>query len=157
MTTSAPHAHGVHFGRQDVQNIGMGVGLLMVLVGLLGFIPGITMQYGEMQFLGPNSHAMLLGLFQVSILLNIVQMVIGATGWAMSRSGHGARNFLMGFGAFYVVLSIYGLSVGVDSAANFLSMNTAGNWTLMVLGILMIVAGWMFAQYLTDDRKARKN
>ena len=97
-----------------------------MVAGVLGFIPGITARYGEMMFLGPDSHAMLLGLFQVSMLLNIVQLVIGATGWAMSRDEMGARRFLMGAGALYIILSIYGLSVGVDSAANFLSLNMHG-------------------------------
>ncbi|GAB3564364.1 DUF4383 domain-containing protein [Arthrobacter alkaliphilus] len=152
MTTASPHAHGVHFGRTDLQNIGMGVGILIALVGLLGFIPGITTRYGELQFFGPNSHAMLLGVFQVSLVLNIVQLLVGGTGWAMSRSGgHGARNSLMGFGALYILFSVYGLSVGVDSAANFLSLNTLDNWTFMVLGILMIAAGWMFSRHLADD------
>jgi hypothetical protein len=104
-------------------------------------------------FLGPDSHAMFLGLFQVSMLLNIVQLVIGATGWAMSRSEMGARRFLMGAGALYIVLSIYGLSVGVDSAANFLSLNMPDNWTHMVLGVLMIACGWMFSRHSVEDRR----
>ena len=122
-------------------------------VGILGFIPGITTRYGELMFLGPDSHAMFLGLFQVSMLLNIVQLAIGATGWAMSRSEMGARNFLMGAGALYIILSIYGLSVGVGSAANFLSLNMTDNWTLMVLGVVMIAAGWMLSRHLAEDRK----
>ena len=153
MTTASPHAHGVHFGRTDVQNAGMGVGIVLMVVGVLGFIPGITARYGELMFLGPDSHAMFLGLFQVSMLLNIVQLVIGATGWAMSRSEMGARRFLMGAGALYLVLSIYGLSVGVDSAANFLSLNMLDNWTMMVAGVLMIAAGWMFSRHSVEDRK----
>ncbi|MBT2548322.1 DUF4383 domain-containing protein [Arthrobacter sp. ISL-65] len=153
MTTASPHAHGVHFGRTDVQNAGMGVGIVLMVVGVLGFIPGITARYGELMFLGPDSHAMFLGLFQVSMLLNIVQLVIGATGWAMSRSEMGARRFLMGAGALYIVLSIYGLSVGVDSAANFLSLNMLDNWTHMVLGVLMIACGWMFSRHSVEDRR----
>ena len=153
MTTASPHAHGVHFGRTDVQNVGMGVGILLIVVGILGFIPGVTTQYGELRFLGPDSHAMFLNLFQVSMLLNIVQIVIGAVGLAMSRSGMGARNFLMAFGALYIVLSIYGLSVGVDSAANFLALNTLDNWTHMVLGVLMIGAGWILSRHLAEDRR----
>ncbi|ABK02478.1 hypothetical protein Arth_1084 [Arthrobacter sp. FB24] len=153
MTTASPHAHGVHFGRTDVQNVGMGVGIVLMLVGVLGFIPGITQQYGELRFLGPDSHAMFLGLFQTSMLLNIVQLVIGATGWAMSRNGMGARNFLMGFGLLYIVLSIFGLIVGVGSAANFLSLNTMDNWTHMVLGVLMIGAGWILSRHLAEDRR----
>ncbi|XAS68067.1 DUF4383 domain-containing protein [Micrococcaceae bacterium Sec5.7] len=153
MTTASPHAHGVHFGRADVQNVGMGVGIVLMVVGVLGFIPGVTARYSEMMFLGPDSHAMFLGLFQVSMLLNIVQLAIGAAGWAMSRKEMGARNFLMGFGALYIVLSIFGLSVGVDSVANFLSLNTADNWTHMILGVLMVAAGWMFSRMSATDRK----
>jgi hypothetical protein len=153
MTTASPHAHGVHFGRTDVQNAGMGVGIVLMVVGVLGFIPGITARYGELMFLGPDSHAMILGAFQVSMLLNIVQLAIGATGWAMSRNEMGARRFLMGAGALYIILSIYGLSVGVDSAANFLSLNMLDNWTHMVLGVLMIAAGWMFSRHSVEDRK----
>ncbi|MFD0046738.1 DUF4383 domain-containing protein [Pseudarthrobacter scleromae] len=146
MTTASPHAHGVHFGRADVQNAGMGVGILLMLVGVLGFIPGVTTQYSELMLLGPASHAMFLGLFQVSMLLNIVQLAIGATGWAMSRTEHGARNFLLGAGALYIVLAIFGLIVGVDSAANFLALNMMDNWAHLVLGIVMIVAGWLFSR-----------
>jgi hypothetical protein len=131
----------------------MGVGIVLMLVGVLGFVPGITTQYSELMFLGPDSHAMFLGLFQVSMLLNIVQLAIGATGWAMSRTEHGARNYLMGAGALYIVLSIFGLSVGVDSAANFLSLNMPDNWTHLVLGVLMIAAGWLFSREMTGERK----
>jgi hypothetical protein len=95
---------------------------------------------------------MFLGLFQVSMLLNIVQLAIGAIGWAMSRTSRGARNFLLGFGALYILLSIYGLSVGVESAANFLALNTSDNWTHMVLGILMITGGWIFSRQLAEAR-----
>ncbi|WP_066286460.1 DUF4383 domain-containing protein [Arthrobacter sp. B6] len=153
MTTASPHAHGVHFGRADVQNAGIGVGILLIVVGILGFIPGVTTQYSELMFLGPTSHAMLFGLFQVSMLLNIVQLAIGATGWAMSRTEHGARNFLLGAGALYIVLSIFGLSVGVDSAANFLSLNMMDNWTHLVLGVVMIAGGWLLSRNMASDRR----
>ena len=53
----------------------------------------------------------------------------------MSRNNAmGARNFLMGFGLLYVVLSAYRLIVGVGSAANFLSLNAMGHWSFMMLG-----------------------
>jgi hypothetical protein len=131
----------------------MGVGIVLMVVGVLGFIPGITTRYSELMFLGPDSHAMFLGLFQVSMLLNIVQLAIGATGWAMSRTERGARNYLLGAGALYIILSIFGLSVGVDSAANFLSLNMTDNWTHLVLGVLMIAAGWLFSRNMTGERK----
>lgn len=153
MTTASPHAHGVHFGRTDVQNVGMGVGILLIVVGILCFIPGVTTQYSELAFLGPDSGAMFLGLIQVSMLMNIVHLVVGGTGLVMARNAMGARNFLMGFGLLYVVLSIFGLSVGVDSAANFLALNAAASWTYLVLGIVMVGAGWILSRHLAEDRK----
>ncbi len=155
MTTASPHAHGVHFGRTDVQNVGMGVGIVLLVVGVLGFIPGVTTQYSELRFLGPDSRAMFLGLFQVSMLLNIIQLAIGATGFTMSRNSMGARNFLMGFGLLYIIFSVYGLIVGVGSAANFLSFNTVDNWTFLVLGVAMIGAGWLLARHLAEDAQTR--
>ena len=153
MTTASPHAHGAHFGRADVQNAGIGLGIIVALAGILGFIPGITTQYNELRFIGPESHAMLLSVFQVSMLLNILHLVVGGTGLAMSRSAVGARNFLMGFGLLYIVLSIYGMIVGVVSPANFLSLNMPGNWALMVLGVVMVGAGWLMSRHLTDDAR----
>lgn len=156
MTTASPHAHGIHFGRTDVQNAGMGVGIVLIVVGILGFIPGVTTQYSSLAFVGPGSTALFLGLFQVSMLLNIVQLAIGATGVAMSRSNPmGARNFLMGFGLLYIVLSVYGLIVGVGSAANFLSLNAIDIWAFMILGVLMVGAGWLMSRHLADDAKTR--
>ena len=156
MTTASPHAHGVHFGRTDVQNVGMGVGIVLIVVGILGFIPGVTTQYSELAFIGPASAALFLGLFQVSMLLNILQLAIGAIGLVMSRDNPmGARNFLMGFGLLYIVLSVYGLIVGVGSAANFLSLNTMGVWGLLILGVAMVGAGWLMSRHLADDAETR--
>ena len=157
MTTASPHAHGVHFGRTDVQNVGMGVGIVLIVVGILGFIPGITTNYSELRFFGPDSKALFLGLFQVSMLLNIVQLAIGATGLTMSRTALGARNFLMGSGLLYIVLSIYGFIVGVDSAANFLSLNTMDNWAFMVMGVVMAGAGWLMTRHLEEDVETRSS
>ncbi len=154
MTTASPHAHGIHFGRTDVQNVGMGVGIVLIVVGILGFIPGITTQYSSLAFVGPGSAALLLGVFQLSMLLNILQLAIGAIGLVMSRSNPmGARNFLMGFGLLYIVLGVYGLIVGMGSAANFLSLNAPDNWTFMVLGLGMVGAGWLMSRHLADDAK----
>ncbi|OFI37681.1 hypothetical protein BIU82_07335 [Arthrobacter sp. SW1] len=150
MSSAAAHPHGVHFGRQDIQLAGMGVAVILAAVGVLAFVPGITTQYSQMQFLGPGSHAMFLGLFQVSMLLNLVSLAVGVGGWLMSHTTTGARAFLYGGGALYLAMSVYGLAVGPNSAANFLSVNILDAWTHMVLGILMMTAGWMFSPNQAD-------
>ncbi|WP_415856904.1 DUF4383 domain-containing protein [Sinomonas sp. G460-2] len=151
MTTAAPHAHhGVHFGRKDIQLLAMGVGALWGLVGIFGFIPGLTQGYSDLKFLGPDSHAMLFNVFQTSMLLNVVQIVIGVVGIVMGRTSMGARRFLMWFGGLYVVLAIYGFVTGT-STANVFAFSTVDSWMMIVLGLLMAGAGWYVANNVEDQ------
>jgi hypothetical protein len=117
------------------------VGAVFLLVGVLGFVPGITTNYSDMTFAGHSSQAKLLGIFQVSVLHNIVHLLFGAAGLAMSRRRDTARTFLVGGGAIYLVLWLYGLVVGQESSANFVPVNTADDWLHFVLGAGMIGLG----------------
>lgn len=124
-----------------VQTYATVFGAVFLLVGIAGFIPGITTDYGDMQFAGSDSEAMLLGIFQVSILHNIVHVLFGVAGLALARSYDGARTFLIGGGVIYAVLWIYGLLIDQDSGANFVPVNTADNWLHLVLAVGMIGGG----------------
>jgi Domain of unknown function (DUF4383) len=117
------------------------VGVVFLLVGVLGFVPGITSNYGDMSVAGHGSMSMLLGVFQVSILHNIVHLLFGVAGIALSRTDAGARNYLVGGGVIYLVLWLYGLVIDQASSANFVPVNTADNWLHLVLGLGMIGLG----------------
>jgi hypothetical protein len=124
-----------------VQTAALVVGAVFTLVGILGFIPGVTTQYDQMTAAGPQSHAMLLGVFAVSVLHNIVHLLFGVAGLALARSADWARTYLVGGGAIYLVLWIYGVVIDQTSSANFVPVNTADNWLHLVLGVGMIAAG----------------
>jgi hypothetical protein len=94
-----------------------------------------------MTFAGHDSGAKLLGVFEVSVLHNIVHLLFGLAGIAMARTVSGARLYLIGGGAIYLVLWLYGLVVGQDSAANFVPLNPADDWLHLVLGLGMIGLG----------------
>lgn len=130
-------------GRSTLQTV---VGVVFLLVGVLGFIPGITTDYDTMQFAGHESEAMLLGVFQVSILHNIVHLLFGVAGVAMARTWSGARIFLIGGGVVYLVLWIYGLLVAEESAANFVPLNAADDWLHLVLGVGMVGLGVLLSR-----------
>jgi hypothetical protein len=117
------------------------VAVAFLAVGVLGFIPGITTNYDTMMFGGHHSEAKLLGLFQVSILHNIVHLLFGIVGLALARTAKGARSYLIGGGVVYLVLWIYGLVIDQTSAANFVPLNTADNWLHFGLGVAMIGLG----------------
>ncbi|HEX5541433.1 MAG TPA: DUF4383 domain-containing protein [Micromonospora sp.] len=117
------------------------VGSVFLLIGVLGFIPGITYDLGSMTFAGHQSGAKLLGLFQVSVLHNFVHLLFGVAGLAMARSVPGARRYLIGGGVIYLAFWLYGLIVNQGSTANFIPFNTADNWLHLLLGVGMITLG----------------
>ena len=122
------------------------VGVAFLLVGVLGFIPGITTDSGSLETAGHESHAELLGVFQVSVLHNVVHLLLGVAGIALARRPSSARAFLVGGGAIYLLLFLYGLIVEKDSQANFVPLNTADDWLHLVLGVGMIALGIVLAK-----------
>jgi hypothetical protein len=124
--------------RTNVQKAALAVGAVFLLVGLLGFVPGITSNFDQLAFAGHHSEALLLGLFQVSVLHNVVHLLFGAAGIVLSRTIGGARSYLLYGGIIYLVLWIYGLVIDQDSAGNFVPLNGADNWLHFLLGVGMI-------------------
>jgi hypothetical protein len=118
------------------------VAAVFLVVGIAGFIPGLTTEYDGMTFAGHESTAMLLGVFHVSILHNIVHLLFGIAGFALARTASGAISFLIGGGAVYLVLWLYGLLIDQTSAANFVPVNGADNWLHLLLGVGMLGLGF---------------
>lgn len=134
--------------RPRVQLAALAVGGVFLLIGVLGFIPGITTDYGELRFAGHHSDARLLGLFQVSILHNAVHLLFGLVGLVLARSIAGARVFLAAGGAIYLALWLYGLgieAINPEGGANILPVNDADNWLHLALGFGMLALGLLLS------------
>ncbi|MFC4019855.1 DUF4383 domain-containing protein [Micromonospora sp. GCM10011542] len=131
-----------------VQLATLAVAGVFLLIGILGFIPGITTDYDQLSFAGHHSEADLLGLFQVSILHNALHLLFGLAGLVMARSLAGSRLYLAGGGALYLGLWLYGLAVEAvdeDSVVNLLPINNADNWLHLALGFGMIALGLLLS------------
>ncbi|WP_435742672.1 DUF4383 domain-containing protein [Nocardioides sp. SYSU DS0663] len=126
-----------------LKTVAMLFGAVFLLVGIAGFIPGITTNYDQMQFAGHESEAMLIGLFQVSILHNIVHLLFGIVGLAVAKNPRAAAHYLIWGGAIYALLWIYGLVIGHESTANFVPLNTADNWLHFFLAAAMLALGFI--------------
>jgi arginine exporter protein ArgO len=127
--------------RTWVRTAAVVVGAGFLLIGVLGFIPGITAHYDTMKFAGHDSEALLIGAFQVSILHNVVHILFGVAGVVMSRTASEARLFLVGGGLLYSALWLYGLVIDHDSEANFVPVNTADNWLHLGIAVVMVGLG----------------
>ncbi|MGU3411236.1 DUF4383 domain-containing protein [Microbacterium sp. M1A1_1b] len=130
------------YGSTWTQKGSLVFGVVFLIVGIAGFVPGLTMDMGTMSAAGNGSMAHLLGLFQVSVLHNIVHLLFGIVGLIAARSAAGARLYLLVGGIVYAVLFVYGLfTANMTSAANFVPLNSADNVLHAVLAVAMIVLG----------------
>jgi hypothetical protein len=130
-------------------------GAAFLLVGILGFIPGITSNFDDMTFASNDSKAELFGIFQVSVLHNIVHLLFGALGLWAARTWTTARAFLLAAGAVYLVLFVYGMVVDRDSDANFVPVNAADDWLHLALAVGMLAVGLLAGRRWEDDPLVR--
>jgi hypothetical protein len=138
--------------RSLAQTLALLFGVAFLAVGVLGFIPGITTNVSDMDFAGKDSPSEPFGIFQVSILHNIVHLLFGLAGIALARTWESARTYLLGAGLIYIVLFIYGLFVGAGDDANFVPINNEDDWLHLVLGIVLL-GGWYVSR--TGDEVSR--
>jgi hypothetical protein len=127
--------------RSPLRTAAAAVGVVFLLVGIMGFIPGLTTNYDDMSGAGHESMAELFGVFQVSVLHNVVHLLFGILGIVLARTNANARNYLIGGGVVYLLLWIYGLLIDKTSEANFVPLNSADDWLHLALGVGMIGLG----------------
>lgn len=125
-------------GRAAVQKGAAAVGIVFLLVGVLGFVPGVTTSYGDLALAGHHSQAQLFGLFQVSVLHNAVHLAFGVAGLLFARTPLRARNYLFYGGLVYAVLFFYGVVVDYESKVNVVPVDDADNVLHLVLSIGML-------------------
>jgi hypothetical protein len=124
------------------------VGIVFLLVGVLGFVPGITTDFDSMTFADHESGAELLGIFQVSILHNIVHLLFGVGGLVAATQARLVAPFLFASATVYGVITVYGIVVDKASGENFIPVNSADNWLHLVLTLGLAGLGWVVQQRL---------
>jgi hypothetical protein len=95
----------------NARNFSMVLGVVFLIVGIGGFVPGVTQMHVEddpdLVIEGPG-HGYLLGLFHVNVLHNLVHIVFGVLGIVMARAGK-ARDYCRIVAVSYGLLTILGL------------------------------------------------
>jgi hypothetical protein len=137
--------------RSMLQNAALLVGIVFLLVGILGFIPGIT-EDAPGSFAGEDSDGSLLGVFQTSVLHNLVHLLFGVAGILLSRTWEGASNFLLWGGVAYLGLFL----VGLLGAMDWLPADDTDDWLHLALGLLMIGAWAAFRGQRAGDLREER-
>jgi hypothetical protein len=127
--------------RSALQDVALLIALGFLVAGIAGFIPGLTTNYDDLGFAGHGSGAKLFDVFQISVLHNLVHLLFGIAGIVLSRTRATARAYLVGGGAIYIVLFLYGLFTSQGSAANFVPLDHHDDILHLSLGAAMLVFG----------------
>ncbi|MBN6189684.1 DUF4383 domain-containing protein [Aneurinibacillus sp. BA2021] len=138
-----------------VQKTALIVGIVFLLVGIAGFLPGVTHSAEHLHGAGAASEALLLGIFQVSVLHNLVHLAFAVAGIAFAASARGSRMYLIIGGLAYLVVWLYGLIAVGNDQLNFLPVNNADNWLHLGLAVGMVLLGIFVSRELRvrhDDR-----
>jgi hypothetical protein len=106
-------------------------GIVFLLVGVLGFVPGIT------------TGQMLLGIFHVNAVHNLVHILSGAVAlFTGLTSTAAACTYFRVFGIVYALVAILGFLVGNGLLLGLISNNTADTWLHVVIALVALALGF---------------
>lgn len=91
-----------------VRMVALVFGIVFVLAGIAGFIPGVTHEQSPVQGMDVATGAVL-GLVPVNVVANVVHLAIGIILMVASRSYSMALNVVRFFGAAYALLAVVGV------------------------------------------------
>jgi hypothetical protein len=115
-------------------------GAAMLVLGILGFVPGLVRHHGELGWWGNSSHAQLFAVLQVSVLDNLIHVGLGLAGLVLAARADWARLYLACCGVAYLALCVYRLAIDQTDPANVFPIDRADNWLNLGLGLALIVA-----------------
>jgi len=132
------------------------LGLIYVVAGILGFIPGITSlpPPDAPSLTVQNGYGYLLGLFPINVLHNIVHIGIGIWGLLSSNSIPMARRFAVGIAVFYGLLAVMGLFPEAHTLFGFVPLFGHDVWLHAVTAIVAGYFGFLAPPEIISVRRA---
>jgi hypothetical protein len=133
------------------QQLALAFGVIYTLIGVIGFfITGFGDFFGNMNGSSMSHDDTLLG-FMINPAHNVVHILIGLAGIALSRTLKNARTYglllLVGYGAAFV----YGV-IAVGKDWDFLNLNWADNILHLVTAIVGAVIAFGPVKTITEER-----
>ncbi|WP_447979549.1 DUF4383 domain-containing protein [Candidatus Nitrospira bockiana] len=141
-----------------IRNFAMAAGLIYLLVGALGFIPGLlTAPPPEAPTVSVETgYGYLMGLFPVNILHNLVHLGIGIWGLAGARSLSGAVGFARGLAVFYGVLAVMGLIPVLNTTFGLIPIFSHDIWLHALTAAVAAYFGYGAAAEATPMERATR-
>jgi hypothetical protein len=104
-------------------------GYVVLVIGILGFIPGVV-----------NESGLLFGTFAVNIILNLIFIITGLIALSSAASFGASKRFFKIFGVIFLVIVIVGL-MG-SSVLGLFTVNTADSVLHIILAAYALYYGF---------------
>ena len=132
----------------NTRTFAMIFGIVFLIVGAGGFIPGVTMMdmSGHAADADVTMKSMFgyeLKLFPVNVLHDIVHILFGIWGLLAARTLGGARMYFRGVAIIYAVLTVMGLVPALYTTFGLIPLYGNDVWLHAVLAIVAAYFGWM--------------
>lgn len=113
-------------------------GVIMLAVGILGFIPQA------------NPNGMLLGLFHVNLIHNLIHVATGIVAILCGLSSeYASRVYFQVFGIVYALVALLGFYYGDRDILGLIANNTADNILHVLIALASIYLGFFYPDVTT--------
>jgi len=110
-------------------------GIVLFLLGLLAFIPGLTID------------SYFLGVFKVNLYTNLLHLITGLISFVLSHSNMRACKIAFQiFGLVYGTIAILGFGYGQSDILGTFAGNMAMTWVHLITGLLSLYLGFLYTQ-----------
>jgi hypothetical protein len=130
-------------------------GVVFLLIGVAGFIPGMTTPHTSPEITAQSNMGLLFGLFPVNLLHNIVHVLFGIWGLIAARSLGAARVYAKGVTVIYAVLGVMGLIPGLRSTFGLIPLYGHDIWLHFVLAAIAAYFGFVRRDDVVAEPVAR--
>ena len=120
-------------------------GIVFLLVGIAGFIPGLTQPHTHPDVMVTAGLGLVLGLFPVNVLHNAAHLLFGVYGLLASRSDGASRTYGKVVAIAYALLTVMGLfsAMRLHTAFGFVPLYGHDIWLHALLAAVGAYFGFM--------------
>ena len=113
----------------NTQNVAKWFGIVLLIIGILGFIPGVV-----------SGNGLLFGIFQVDVIHNIIHILAGFIGIEVAATLKGSKNYFKIFGIIFGLIAIVGFAN--NGGVLIMTMNMADNILNVVIALIALYYGF---------------
>jgi hypothetical protein len=130
-------------------------GIVFLVVGVAGFVPGLTAPHTHPDMTAQSGLGLLFGLFPVNLLHNIVHVLFGIWGLFAARSFGGARAYFKAVAVIYAILGVMGLIPGLRTTFGLIPLYSNDIWLHFLLAGVAAYFGFVRAEQPVTATPAR--